>query len=94
MATRTIERLRKRFVEDGFNIAVYGKPREVFKEKLFDGEVEAHLISLRCGHAPAGYESRTLKLPADKMTESEYVESISYESVRQILKKTSLNPGR
>ncbi len=94
MAARTIERLRKRFVEDGFNIAVYGKPREVFKEKLFDGEVEAHLISLRCSHAPAGYESRTLKLPADKMTESEYVESISYESVRQILKKTSLNPGR
>lgn len=94
MATRTIERLRKRFVEDGFNIAVYGKPREVFKEKLFDGEVEAHLISLRCSHAPAGYESWTLKLLADKMTESEYVESISYESVRQILKKTSLNPGR
>lgn len=94
VATRTIERIRKHFVEDGFNIAIYGKPREVFKEKTFDGNVEAHLIALRCSQVPAGYERWTLKLLADKMVELEYVESISHESVRQILKKTPLNPGR
>ncbi|MBF0204818.1 MAG: helix-turn-helix domain-containing protein [Desulfamplus sp.] len=94
VSTRTIERVRKNFVEDGLKLAIYGKPREVFKEKIFDGNVEAHLISLRCTQAPAGHESWTLKLLADKMVELEYVESISCESVRQILKKTSLSPGR
>ncbi len=84
VSTRTIERVRKNFVEDGLKLAISGKPREVFKEKLFDGNVEAHLISLRCTQAPAGHESWTLKLLADKMVELEYVESISYESVRQI----------
>lgn len=94
VAIRTIERVRKLFVEDGFNTAVYGKTREVYKDKLFDGKVEAHLVALRCSSAPSGREEWTLKLLADKMVELEYVESISYESVRQILKKTSLNPGR
>ena len=93
VAIRTIERTRKRFVEDGLSTAVYGKTREVYKDKLFDGEVEAHLVALRCSSAPSGREEWTLQLLADKMVELEYVESISYESVRQILKKTSLNPG-
>jgi len=69
-----------RFVEDGFHIAVYGKTREVFKEKIFDGKVEAQLIALRCSQVPEGYERWTLKLLADKMVELEYVEAISYES--------------
>jgi hypothetical protein len=45
---RTVERVRQRFVEDGFDTAVWGKKREVFKEKVFDGKAEAHLIALRC----------------------------------------------
>jgi hypothetical protein len=93
VATRSVERVRQRFVEDSFSIAVYGKTREVFKEKIFDGKVEAHLIALRCSQVPEGYERWTLKLLADKMVELEYVKSISYESVRQILKKTKLNHG-
>ena len=94
MSVRTVERVRKHFVEDGFNTSVYGKKREIFKEKIFDGEVEARLIALRCSEAPSGYENWTLKLLADKMVELEYAESISHESVRQILKKTRLNLGR
>jgi len=94
VATRSVERVRERFVEDGFRIAVYGKTREVFKEKIFDGKVEAQLIALRCSQVPESYERWTLKLLADKMVELEYVEAISYESVRQILKKTKLNHGR
>jgi len=90
---RTIERLRKRFVEEGLEVALKGKPREVFKEKLFDGRVESQLIGLRCQEAPSGYSGWSLRLLADKMVELEYVESISHETVRQILKKTKLSPG-
>lgn len=90
---KTVERLRKRFVEEGYGIALHGKKREVTKEKVFDSRVETKLIALRCSDTPAGYNSWTLRLLADKMVELEYVETISHESVRQILKKHQLNPG-
>lgn len=85
----TVERTRKRFVEDGFDIAVRGKKREIFKEKVLDGNTEAHLIALRCSEPPSGYAKWTLRLLADRMVELEYAEHISHESVRQILKKTN-----
>jgi transposase len=83
----TIERVRQRFVEEGLSVALKGKPREVFKEKVLDGEVEAKLIALRCSTPPYGYNKWTLRLLADKMVSLEYVDQISYESVRQLLKK-------
>jgi transposase len=86
---RTVERLRQRFVEEGFEVAVGGKKREVFKEKVLDGKVEARLVALRCSESPAGYAKWSLRLLADKMVELEYAEHISHESVRQLLKKTS-----
>jgi hypothetical protein len=52
---RTVERLRQRFVEDGFEVAIGGKKREVFKDKVLDGKVEAHLVALRCSPSPPGY---------------------------------------
>jgi transposase len=94
VSIRSIERLRERYVEDSLLVAINGKPRTVFKEKLFDGQVEAHLIALRCSDAPVGFSRWTLELLADKMVSLEYVEHMSYESVRQILKKTNLNLGR
>lgn len=87
VTTRTIEGLRKRFVEEDFKEVVYGKKRTVFKEKLFDGRVEAHLVALRCSDPPQGHSAWTLQLLADHMVRLGYVESISYESVRQLLKK-------
>src|SRR5688500_502760 len=62
VTVRCIEGLRKRFVEEGFEPVVYGKKRTVFKEKLFDGRVEAHLIALRCSDPPQGYSAWTLHL--------------------------------
>ena len=84
---KTVERTRQRFVEEGFDTAVRGKKREIFKEKILDGNTEAHLIALRCSEPPAGYARWTLRLLSDKMLELEYAEHISHESVRQILKK-------
>lgn len=84
---RCIEGLRKRFVEEGFEQVVYGKKRTVFKEKTFDGRVEAHLVALRCSDPPEGHSAWTLHLLKDHMVRLGYVESISHESVRQLLKK-------
>lgn len=89
----TVERIRERFVNHGFELTLFGKKREVFKEKIFTGDVEAKLIALRCNNPPAGYNSWTFRLLADKMVELEYVDTISHESVRQILKKTKLSLG-
>lgn len=87
LSIRTIERLRQRFVEEGLDIALNGKTREVFKEKVLDGRVESHLLALRCSPPPDGYNKWTLRLLADKMVELEYCPHICHESVRQILKK-------
>lgn len=87
VSVRSIERLRERFVLDGLKRALEGKKREVFREKLLTGEVEAKLIALRCSDPPEGYNRWTLQLLANKMVELSYVEHISDESVRQLLKK-------
>jgi len=89
-----LERLRERFVMESMDIALFGKKREVFKEKLFTGEVEAKLIALRCSAPPEGYNRWTLQLLADQMVSLEYVEHMSHWSVGEILKKTKLNPGK
>ena len=74
-------------------IAIHGRKREVFKEKILDGEVEAKLIALRCSDPPAGYVKWSLELLAERMVELRHVEHISRESVRKILKKTRSSPG-
>ncbi len=87
VTVRCIEGIRKRFVEQGYSTVLYGKKRTVFKEKTFDGRVEAHLVALRCAEPPKGHSAWTLQLLADHMVRLRFVESISYESVRQMLKK-------
>lgn len=94
VSIRSIERLRQRWMEEGLDVALSGKKREVFKEKLFDGRVEAHLLALRCSAPPEGRIRWTLHLLADRMVALEHVPAMSYESVRQILKKTRSNRGR
>jgi hypothetical protein len=81
-------------VEEGYQVAIQGKKGGIVRRKIFDSRTEGKLIALRCSEAPAGSNKWSLRLLADKMVELEYVESISYESVRQILKKHQLNLGR
>lgn len=89
----TVERIRKRFVEEGFEAAlVPRKSCRVYRRKI-DGDDEAHLIALACGTPPAGRRRWTLRLLADKMVTLEYMASLSYETVRGVLKKTNLNLG-
>ena len=87
--TRTVERVRERFVEQGLEWALLPKPsKRVYARKL-DGRQEARLVALACSKPPAGKARWTLRLLADEMVELEVVDSLSYETVRQALKKTS-----
>ena len=87
VSTRTVERVRERLVEKGLEAALNRVPPSRVKSKTLDGENEAHLIALTCGEAPDGRNRWTLRLLASKMVELKYVESISYETIRQTLKK-------
>lgn len=89
VTVRTIENIRKRFVMDGFEIALYGKPRQRTYDRKMDGDAEAHLIALSCSEPPEGYSRWSLRLLSEKMVELRYVDSLSHETVRRVLKKTN-----
>ena len=91
---RTIERVKKLFVEESFEMALNGKTYEISKAPKIDGEVEAKLVTLACSETPEGYARWTLRLLAEKMIELRYLDSISHETVRQVLKKTNLSLGK
>lgn len=87
---QTVEKLRQRFVECGFQETLEGKKRDQPPtEKLLDGKQEAKIIAMRLGPPPAGYAHWTLRLLARKVVELEIVETVSYETVRRTLKKTA-----
>ena len=88
LSVRTVERLRQRFIEDGFDAALKPQPVPRLPRKV-DGTVEAHLVALACSDPPAGRQRWTLRLLADRLVELALVASISHEGVRQVLKKTS-----
>ena len=93
ISAATVARARKRYVEEGLEAAINDRPRPGRERKL-DGKQEAHLIAFACSAAPEGHTHWTLQLLADKVVELEFAESISLETVRQILKKTNSSPGR
>ena len=90
VTVQTIERVRKQLVEEGLE-AVLSRRKYVQKisRKKLDGDAEAHLIALACSESPEGFSRWSLRLLADRMVELGYVESISHEAVRRVLKKTS-----
>lgn len=88
--TKTVENIRQRFVELGFEQTLQRKkPQTPPANKLLDGELEAKVIATRLGPPPAGYAHWTLRLLARKVVELEIAESISHETVRTTLKKTA-----
>ncbi|MCD4817137.1 MAG: IS630 family transposase [Candidatus Cloacimonetes bacterium] len=91
---RTIDRVKKSFIEEGLEICLTGKKSSRIYEKKADGDVEAHLIALTCSEAPAGFAKWSLRLLADKMVELNYIESISHETVRKGFKKNELKPWK
>lgn len=92
--SRTIERVKKRFCEEGWEAVLERRPSSRTYNRKVDGEVEAHLVQLCCSEPPKGRARWTLRLLADKMVELKYVDSLSYVTVREVLKKMNLNLGR
>jgi transposase len=91
---RTIDRVKKRFVEEGLESALKMAPTSRVYDKLVDGDMEAHLIALACGEPPEGFARWSLRLLADKLVELRFSDGISYETVRRTLKKTNLSLGK
>jgi hypothetical protein len=87
--TKTVENVRQRLVERGFEETLNGAKRaRPAVEKMLDGNHEAQVIALRLGPPPAGYANWSLRLLARQVVALEIVEAISYETVRRTLKKT------
>jgi len=91
---RTIDRVKKKFVEEGFEAVLERRPSTRVYEKKIDGDVEAKLVQLCCSEPPSGFAKWSLRLLADKMVELEYVSDISHVSVGKVLKKMNLSLGK
>ena len=91
----TVQRCRHKFVDGGLEAAIANHPRPRKYPRKLDGRAEAHLIALVCGPVPEGYERWSLRLLAAELVKIEgiEIETISYETVRQALKKTNLSLG-
>ena len=95
VSPRSIDRLKKIFVEDGFETALAGqRPRQRMYLHKIDGDAEAHLVALACSETPQGHTRWSLRLLADKMVTLNYIDRISHETIRQVLKKTNLSLGK
>ena len=89
VSMKKIDRIKKRFVEDGLDVALMGHPKNREYEKKVDGDLEAKLVAVSCSTPPEGFSRWSLRMLADKAVELEYVDSISHETVRRTLKKTT-----
>jgi len=93
VSMRKVDRVKKRFVEDGLDIALNGRKGSRIYSKKADGDFEAHLVALSCSAPPEGFARWSLRLLADRVVELEYIDSVSHETIRRVLKKTKLSPG-
>jgi len=92
VTSRTVEHLKKRFVEEGIEAALVRKSRvRPPREIIFDGAFEARLIALACSEAPAGHRRWTVRLLADKVVELNFASSVSHMTVQRVLKKMNLS---
>ncbi len=89
VSMKKVDRIKRRFVEEGLETALGKRKPDRQYEKKADGDFEAHLVALSCSEPPEGHARWSLRLLADRMVELEYIDSISHETVRRVLKKTS-----
>lgn len=91
---RTIDRVKKRFIEEGLEGTLERHPSSRVYEGKVDGDLEAKLVSLCCSKPPDGFANWSLRLLADRMVELEYIDYISHVTVGKVLKKTNLSLGK
>ena len=88
VSMKKIDRVKKRFVEEGIDVALNGRKGERVYTRKADGDFEAHLVALSCSKPPEGFARWSLRLLADRLVELNYIDSISHETVRHVFKKT------
>ena len=88
VSTATVARERRRFCEEGLEVALMPKKPGRPRRRVLDGRAEAHLIALSCSDPPEGRERWSMRLLADRMVELGHVDTVSHETVRRTLKKT------
>lgn len=93
LSMKKIDRVKKRFVEEGLDVALHGRRGSRIYAKKVDGDFEAHLVAVSCTEPPAGFARWSLRLLADTVVELDYIDSVSHETVRRILKKTNSSLG-
>ena len=94
VSQRKVNRVKRRFVEEGLENALGGRQgRREYYERKVDGDFEAHLIALSCSEPPAGHAQWSLRLLAQRVVELNYIDSVSHETVRRVLKKTKSSHG-
>lgn len=91
---RTIDRVKKKFIEEGFEEVLERRPSIQNYVKKIDGDLEAKIVTLCCSQPPKGYAKWSLRLIANKMVELQYVDYISHVSISKVLKKTNLSLGK
>ena len=94
VSARTIDRVKKRFAQQGLEPALKRKPTTRVYTRVIDGQAEAHMVALACSDPPEGYARWSIRLLADKIVELHIVESVSFQTIQRALKKTNLSPGR
>ena len=85
---QTVENVRERFVTDGFDLTLNGRPRAP-RPKVLTGEQEAKVIALRLGPPPNGFANWSLRLLAERVVALEIAPAVSHETVRRTLKKVA-----
>ena len=91
---RTIDRVKKKFIDEGIDTVLERRPTQRVYETIIDGDMEAKLVTLCCSEPPKGFTKWSLRLLADKMVELKYVETISHVTVGSVLKKMNLSLGK
>jgi transposase len=93
VSERTIDRVKKKFIDEGFESVLERRPSTQIYTKKIDGDVEAKLVTLCCSTPPEGFAKWSLRLLSSKMVELEYIDYISHVSVSEVLKKMNLSLG-
>ena len=93
ISVRKVDRVKKRFVEEGLEAALGGRQRRPTYVRKADGEFEAHLVALSCSEPPEGHSQWSLRMLADRVVELGHIDSVSHETVRRVL-KNAIKPWR
>ncbi|MBU1936338.1 IS630 family transposase [bacterium] len=94
ISMKKIDRVKKRFVEDGFDVALNGRKGSRIYARKADGDFEAHLVALSCSAPPEGFARWSLRLLADRIVELDYIDKVSHETIRRVPKKNEIKPWK